>query len=336
MMTNQIRSPAARPIPPAWRLIFGLLAALVAACAAAPQRDAPGPALWDVGAVDGGRLWLFGTIHRLADSDLWRASFIERVYVSTRTDRNIPPLPWVTPAVHKALATSRAIVIETTYVENGTWVGEALGTLYGNQRPLRELLPAERYAQLAAAGRAYGISERHLERAGPLGALFLFTFIATTPEAESRIGVEYWLENYARRRNLKLEGLETIDERFTALSSTMAGHEVQQQCEILLRYVEDALSDPAREDDAFRRLLALWQTGDIATLDQDMRRFAEAHPEIHQALIVARNWLWIDRLAALIASGRREFVAVGVGHLVGPGNLIELLAERGFTVRRVQ
>ncbi len=315
----------------------GFLAVLLVACSALPQRPATGPALWEVSdPASGSRLWLFGTIHRLADSSLWRASFVERVFQSTRTDRAIPPLPWVTPAVQKALATSRTIVLETTFIENDTWVGDALGMLPDERRPLRELLAAERYERLAAAGRAYGIAEQHLDDASPLAALFLFTFIASTPDAETQIGVEYWLERYARRRHLALVGLESIAERIGALRSTMAGLEVQRQCEILLHYVADALSDPAAERGALRELLALWQTGDIATLDSDLHRFAEAHPEIHQALIIARNHLWLERLAALIVSGRREFVAVGVGHLVGPGNLLDLLAERGFTVHRVQ
>ena len=47
-----------------------------------------------------------------------------------------------------------------------------------------------------------------------------------------------------------------------------------------------------------------------------------------------RNRAWVPQIEQLHADGG-AFVAVGAGHLVGPANVVDLLAERGFTVTRV-
>ena len=42
------------------------------------------------------------------------------------------------------------------------------------------------------------------------------------------------------------------------------------------------------------------------------------------------------RIAQLLEAGQRPFVAVGTGHMIGEDGLPALLAERGYTVRRIQ
>ncbi|MFQ5418658.1 MAG: TraB/GumN family protein [Myxococcota bacterium] len=52
-------------------------------------------------------------------------------------------------------------------------------------------------------------------------------------------------------------------------------------------------------------------------------------------MIFARNEVMADQLVALAGNGRRRLVVLGVGHLVGPRGIPELLAARGFRVERV-
>ncbi len=63
-------------------------------------------------------------------------------------------------------------------------------------------------------------------------------------------------------------------------------------------------------------------------------RKPETFPAYLDAVLGKRNRAWIPQLERLHAAGG-AFVAVGVGHLVGPSNVLGLLAERGFTITRV-
>lgn len=48
-----------------------------------------------------------------------------------------------------------------------------------------------------------------------------------------------------------------------------------------------------------------------------------------------RTERWFRSLSAIISSGRHAFVAVGIGHLVGPHGLLHQLAASGFRVERL-
>ena len=74
-------------------------------------------------------------------------------------------------------------------------------------------------------------------------------------------------------------------------------------------------------------------------LDGVRRAIVDVHPAERaslERLIEPRNAPMAVRIDALHAGGQRLFVAVGIMHMVGDGALPRLLAERGFTVERVQ
>jgi hypothetical protein len=54
-----------------------------------------------------------------------------------------------------------------------------------------------------------------------------------------------------------------------------------------------------------------------------------------QRIFDSRNVKMADRITTILRSGAPSFVAIGAGHLVGSGSVVDLLRARGFTVREL-
>ncbi|HEX7930224.1 MAG TPA: TraB/GumN family protein, partial [Sphingomicrobium sp.] len=62
----------------------------------------------------------------------------------------------------------------------------------------------------------------------------------------------------------------------------------------------------------------------------------ESDPEIRKVLITDRNANWAKWLKARLDKPGTVFVAVGAGHLAGPGSVQDQLAAAGVSSTRVQ
>src|SRR5690606_36190968 len=79
-----------------------------------------------------------------------------------------------------------------------------------------------------------------------------------------------------------------------------------------------------------------WLTGDLAALEARVGATILGRPDLHQVLVSDRNARFAAGIARALERGRRPFVAVGAGHMLGGDGLPALLAGRGYGVRRIQ
>ncbi len=56
-------------------------------------------------------------------------------------------------------------------------------------------------------------------------------------------------------------------------------------------------------------------------------------PSYKKLILEDRNKLWAEKLSSPQYSGKRIFASAGIGHFIGPNNILELLRQRGFIVR---
>jgi uncharacterized protein len=130
--------------------------------------------------------------------------------------------------------------------------------------------------------------------------------------------------DWAIRRGTPIVALETSEEAFTALASVDGGDALTALTE-LVDEAEHAREEQRRLRDAY---LAFDGPPLLALLA------SESTPEWREAVLLGRNRAWMPRLLPEIIAGN-AFVAVGVGHLLGDGSVIEALTAAGYTVRRV-
>jgi uncharacterized protein len=93
--------------------------------------------------------------------------------------------------------------------------------------------------------------------------------------------------------------------------------------------LEQAIEDRDRMRCAMTSLMAAYRAGDEGTLTERMSGGK------HDELVRDRNLRWIDELVPELDRPGGAFVVVGVSHLLGPDGLVDLLAARGYEVRRL-
>jgi len=280
------------------RLLALALAAALAACSAQEDWPSPSPALWEVSGPGGQTGWLFGTIHALPDGAEWR-----------------------TQALETALADAGALVVEVADLDDEARGAEAFAAVSTSAGlpPLLQRVPAADRPALAKAIDEADMDEADFATTESWAAALIIA--NRTASGENENGVDLAL----LERALPVVGLEGFAEQF-ALFDRLAPAD---QAELLRLSAQDAGKDERAAQEA-------WLTGDLAVLEREVLADVAEDPELREALLVGRNRAWTGRIAELLDGGRRPFVAVGAGHMVGDAGLPALLAQRGYTVRRVQ
>lgn len=281
------------------RILALALAAALAACGG-PAEDwpPPSPALWEISGPEGKKGWLFGTIHALPAA-----------------------VEWQTPRLESALDGADALVVEVENLgedESGPRAFAAVSTSAGLPPLLQRVPVGDRPAVAEAIERA-GMDEADFATTETWAAALIVA--NRTQSGDVANGVDRAL----LERGLPVIGLEGFAGQF-AIFDQLAETD---QAELLRLTALDA----AEEDRAAQRA---WLTGDLEVLEREALEGVLADPELREALVVGRNEAWAERIDGLLDAGRRPFVAVGAGHMIGEDGLPALLASRGFTVRRVQ
>jgi uncharacterized protein YbaP (TraB family) len=89
------------------------------------------------------------------------------------------------------------------------------------------------------------------------------------------------------------------------------------------------------DSESYDERLDAWLRGDVEALSLIADATAIDYPDAHREVNVERNSRWVARIRTMLVDGDTEFVAIGVGHLVGPDNLLSQLVAGGLDVERV-
>ena len=290
------------------RTLTLLVATLLVACtSAAPLVEGPArPAMWAVQDGDT-RIVLIGSIHQLP-----------------------PDLEWTGGILSPELAAADELILELAPAELAKAPDLFAGT--SSDEPVPSL--DRRFGQTTAARvRDYaadaGIDTDEVERMESWAlAIAIGNVITADTGLSSGNGVETRVTAAFAANNRPVSGLETAAQQlamFDDLPDTAQNAMVT--------------SAIARSGDArtrTRRLLTAWARGDTTALAAAADEAMADTPALIEPVIHARNRAWADALARRMERPGDVLVAVGAGHLVGEGSLVEELEARGFAVRRLQ
>jgi uncharacterized protein YbaP (TraB family) len=145
--------------------------------------------------------------------------------------------------------------------------------------------------------------------------------------ADAERGVDEYFEKKASQDGKPGEGLETVEFQLSIFS----GLSDKLQEELLMQTFAEA--ETMQKD--FAELITAWRSGDAAKLQELLFRDADKYPQLMEDFLLKRNKAWVKPILKYLEKGEVVFVLVGAGHLGGTGGVLELLKEKGCTVKQL-
>ncbi len=139
-------------------------------------------------------------------------------------------------------------------------------------------------------------------------------------------GIDIHFYNKAKTDEKELAYLESVEYQLNLLGSMTAS----DQKSFLNQTLKDLEISAQLADD----MMAAWQNGDADKLHELLYKSFEGHPGIEDRLLTQRNKDWILKIEEMLGKSKNTMVIVGAGHLIGPEGIVELLRQKGYTVKQ--
>ena len=139
---------------------------------------------------------------------------------------------------------------------------------------------------------------------------------------------EFLFYQLAAADNKIVEGLETVDEQIRFVVGMGEGIEDA--------FVTHSIRDLESIKQKFESMVDAWKKGDAKKLNDLMvAELKIKTPKLYKELIADRNENWLPMIDAYQKTLQKEFILVGVGHLVGPDGIVEALRQKGYKVEKL-
>lgn len=250
--------------------------------------------------------YLFGTIHIIAKDEYFWTDIMDEKFNATES-----------------------LVMEINMENSMMMMFSMLGSVRMKKgTSLQDLLTEEEYEAVSDYfSDEMGMSISMFDRIKPMFTSMMITEGGQNGMAET-MSYEMELMEKAQKRDMKIDGLETIKYQMSMFDSIP----YEDQAQML---VEAIKSDGEEGDNTMDEMVELYKKQDIDGLyelimasDSDMEAFEDI-------LLVTRNKNWIPKIEKM-AKKKPTFFAVGAGHLPGKQGVINLLKAAGYTVTPIR
>jgi hypothetical protein len=160
-----------------------------------------------------------------------------------------------------------------------------------------------------------------------------FVSLALAQTAAQRLGLtgehgpEKALTQAAAARNMPVTGLETAEFQIRIFDQVPDADQMEGLTEIL--------ANPNRMQETLQPMLAAWSSGNVEGLTNILNETVRDDPEAYRLLFTDRNATWARWIRERMARPGTVFMAVGAGHLGGPGSVQEQLSGMNIRSERV-
>jgi len=200
--------------------------------------------------------------------------------------------------------------------------------MYDDGMTLRKALSTEAYGVLKEHCDGIGLPIDSLNKFKP--SIVVLTLLVTELQNLGIVsgGVDHHFFHKTAADGKKTDIFETIEEHIEFITSMGEGNENH--------FVIYSIRDLKNTNQMISAMTAAWRSGDVNKLSELFaKEMKKNFPKLYKSLLTDRNNKWLNKIETYLQTPQKEFVLVGVGHMVGEDGLIEQLKRRGYDVKKL-
>lgn len=275
---------------------------------------------------------LFGMSQSYAESSVWKLQKGDSVLYLGGTCHLLRPSDFPLPMEFDiAYRASDLLVFETDYAklkDPGTQQALMLHSMYTDGSTIEKYLSPKTYRLLDQYCANNGIPLSGLKQFKP--SLIAFTMMAMELAKfnVTQEGVDSFFYQSAKHDRKSVEVFETVEEQIQFITGMGEGNEEA--------FIKHTLNDMKTIKEQYEAMIDAWRKGEDKKLNKLMVvDLKTKYPELYQKLLVDRNENWLPMIKAYSRTPQKEFILVGVGHLVGPDGIVASLRKNGYSVEKL-
>ena len=268
----------------------------------------------------------------LAESSVWKVQKDESVLYLGGAFHLLRQSDFPLPIeFDKAYRASDILVLETDLgklIEPSTQQKLMSKAMYTDGSTIDQHLSPQTYSLLNEYCSSNSIPLAAIKQFKPSIVVVTITVMELAKLGVTQEGVDLFFYQLAAADNKIVEGLETVDEQINFVVGMGEGIEDA--------FVTHSIRDLESIKQKFESMVDAWKKGDAKKLNDLMvAELKIKTPKLYKELIADRNENWLPMIDAYQKTLQKEFILVGVGHLVGPDGIVEALRQKGYKVEKL-
>lgn len=199
---------------------------------------------------------------------------------------------------------------------------------YAPDENLSKKLSEETYAKLQHYFSSFGVPDTNYISFKPGLVASMMTILEAQRNNLAGEGVDSYFGKKAEQDNRPIEYLETIEFQLSIMASLGDGEEDH--------FINSNLESMSDFKITFEKILKAWRNGNEQEINNlVIQQIRDESPEMFNVVMTDRNRDWVSKIKNMFGDQDKEFVLVGVGHLIGKNSLLEMLEKEGYSITKL-
>ncbi|TYK66998.1 TraB/GumN family protein [Colwellia echini] len=198
---------------------------------------------------------------------------------------------------------------------------------YSNGKNISDYISKNTYQQLNQYVASLGADLKMLQQFKPGFLVTMLTVLEVQRAGLAGEGVDNFYSKQAMKDGKAIAYFETAEFQMNMIANMGIGNEN--------KFIESNLKQMKDFKNLFTGLIAAWRSGNAQQLNKLAIKPMEDDPKTLKLMLTDRNKNWVQDINTMFTDKDREFVLVGVAHLVGNNSVLSLLKAQGYRVEQM-